>query len=360
MKTRVMFVDDDPMLLAGTRRQLGASLPDCDFVFCQSGLEAIDQADSQSPDIVFSDVRMPHMDGPTLLQYFEKSHPDTVRFAWTGQSSQDQLARVLSVAHQVIGKPCDRMVIRQAITTVAKYRQAMSRSWLQSRLTNLESVSHSKLSLASLASPLENGMSPNDQPDHFLVVESMFKSRLLCLANSNYYSPDAPVTTTGEAIDILGSDVIKTLLTFSPIEKYNTIGVDMCSQIADLIRRGVESANRAYQLALQQNFDKHQISEVVLAAMFHQFGRIQFVIHGNEEYLQLKRDAEVNGKDLSVLERQHFSTTQATVGAYSLYIWGMKETVCQAIANLDSLPLVTSPLDRVLQDAISKTASVTH
>ena len=39
MKTRIFFVDDDPMLLASTRRQLRRKLGDCELLFFEKALD---------------------------------------------------------------------------------------------------------------------------------------------------------------------------------------------------------------------------------------------------------------------------------------------------------------------------------
>ena len=42
MKTRIFFVDDDPMLLASTRRQLRRKLGDCELLFFEKATEALE------------------------------------------------------------------------------------------------------------------------------------------------------------------------------------------------------------------------------------------------------------------------------------------------------------------------------
>lgn len=119
-KPLVMFVDDDPMLLASTRRQIAMRLTECELVFCQSGKEALERAAETVPSIVFSDVRMPEMDGPELLQRIAEQYPDTLRYAWTGQVEASQQDRVNSVAHEVFTKPCSTESLCHTITESLK------------------------------------------------------------------------------------------------------------------------------------------------------------------------------------------------------------------------------------------------
>jgi len=106
VNTKIIFVDDDPMLLASTRRQLRRKLEGCEMLFFERATEALESMEHSPADIVLSDLRMPSMDGAEFLSIVLLRYPDTIRLAWTGQSEIERLNRVASVAHQVFSKPC--------------------------------------------------------------------------------------------------------------------------------------------------------------------------------------------------------------------------------------------------------------
>jgi len=106
MKTRIIFVDDDPMLLASTRRQLRRKIPDCEMLFFQKATEALESIEEIPANVVLSDLRMPEMDGAEFLARVAEIRPESIRLAWTGQSEVAQLERVFKIAHQVFSKPC--------------------------------------------------------------------------------------------------------------------------------------------------------------------------------------------------------------------------------------------------------------
>ena len=115
MKPLVMFVDDDPMILASIRRQLSRTMPAYDFVFCDSGAKALDEAAKRCPDVVFSDMRMPGMDGLAFLTEFLKQHPAAVCFAMTGQVAVTELTQIELLVRQVLNKPVDCTRIAELI-----------------------------------------------------------------------------------------------------------------------------------------------------------------------------------------------------------------------------------------------------
>jgi len=65
---RILFVDDEPNVLAGLKRMLYSLRNEWDMKFVTSGAEAL-QCLSESPfEVLVTDVRMPEMNGIELLQ----------------------------------------------------------------------------------------------------------------------------------------------------------------------------------------------------------------------------------------------------------------------------------------------------
>ena len=63
MSLRVLIVDDHPLMRSGIRTLLERTMPKVDIAEAVDGLEAIEWATSQSPDIVLMDISMPGLNG---------------------------------------------------------------------------------------------------------------------------------------------------------------------------------------------------------------------------------------------------------------------------------------------------------
>jgi DNA-binding NarL/FixJ family response regulator len=75
--TRILLVDDQPMLRMGYRMILDAQ-PDLNVVGeADNGLEAIELTNRLEPDIVLMDVRMPHLDGVQATERIVASGSDS-------------------------------------------------------------------------------------------------------------------------------------------------------------------------------------------------------------------------------------------------------------------------------------------
>ncbi len=72
---RILFVDDESKILDGIRRMLHADRERWDMQFAVGGEAALQACEAGSFDVVISDMRMPGMDGATLLGHIRDRFP---------------------------------------------------------------------------------------------------------------------------------------------------------------------------------------------------------------------------------------------------------------------------------------------
>ena len=82
-KRRILFVDDEPMVLKGLQRTLRKMRNDWEMAFASSSKEALDILEAEPYDVIVSDLRMPDMDGAQLLAEVKSRHR-----RWYGSSFQ--------------------------------------------------------------------------------------------------------------------------------------------------------------------------------------------------------------------------------------------------------------------------------
>ncbi len=107
MPKRLLFVDDEAMILDGLRRALHGMRGEWEMHFVDSAAAALQALDKQAYDAIVTDMRMPLMDGAQLLEAVKQRHPEMIRMVLSGQSSRAAVLRSISPAHQFLSKPCD-------------------------------------------------------------------------------------------------------------------------------------------------------------------------------------------------------------------------------------------------------------
>ena len=75
---KVMIVDDEIIVRVGFQSCINWEAYGCQVVStCESGGDAVEYMNRDVPDIVFTDIMMPGMDGIQLVKYISENHPDT-------------------------------------------------------------------------------------------------------------------------------------------------------------------------------------------------------------------------------------------------------------------------------------------
>lgn len=122
---RVLFVDDEPHVLAAIARHLRKSF---DLVTACGSADGLNRLAAEGPfHAVVADMQMPGMDGIEFLKYVHANYPDSARIMLTGNADQATLLRALEEAEiaRFLSKPCSPESLRDAIIdTIEKLKAA--------------------------------------------------------------------------------------------------------------------------------------------------------------------------------------------------------------------------------------------
>ena len=113
---KVLFVDDEPNILAAFSRQLGRKFM---IDTATGGEEALELICKEGPyAVVVSDLRMPGMDGIQLLNRVKEIEPDTVRFVLTGFADLQNTIEAVNKGYifRFLTKPCSDEDISRAVS----------------------------------------------------------------------------------------------------------------------------------------------------------------------------------------------------------------------------------------------------
>src|SRR3989440_3550084 len=143
---RVLIVDDDPALLQALPQTLRLRMSGVTVDTVDSAAAALEQISARDYDAIVTDIRMPGMDGLTLLAEILARRPDTPTLMITGHGEYDLALRCLrGGAYDFIQKPIDRdrfvASLHRAIEAHALSRREKDRrSALERCATELEKI----------------------------------------------------------------------------------------------------------------------------------------------------------------------------------------------------------------------------
>lgn len=236
-KLKVLFVDDEPMILEGLS-QLFDTTYDVHTVCC--GQEAIEYV-RQTPDIaiVVSDQRMPGLKGIDVLKAIKEISPDTIRILLTGFADADAILDSVNVGEvfRYVKKPwkpdeltaivslaaatyLSRKKAKEAKEVAAKLEaasmpetlsvQAMAMQELQKQ-RSIEEKFFDRLTQASAGNVEQVFQSPNGKPKILVVDDEQGVLTALSQLLSDTYEVFT-ARSADEAMELLKKDSFMTLL----------------------------------------------------------------------------------------------------------------------------------------------------
>ncbi len=176
MNARVLFVDDEPNVLDGIRRQLRKKV---DIKTATSGCEGLQIIQDEPPfAVVVADMRMPHMNGAEFLKKVRDISPDSVRIILSGQAELETTIEAVNNGHifRFLTKPCPAEELSVALdTAIEQYRLVrVEKELLQQTLSGavktlteilgmINPAAHSKAArIQNYAARIAEGMNFND------------------------------------------------------------------------------------------------------------------------------------------------------------------------------------------------------
>lgn len=118
---KLLIVDDEELTRTGLISAIDwTSLGIDEVLQADDGIHGLEKARLYSPEIILCDVRMPRMDGITMLERLEKLLPDSVPVFMSGYSDKEYLKAAIRLkAVSYIEKPLNPSEVSQAVREAA-------------------------------------------------------------------------------------------------------------------------------------------------------------------------------------------------------------------------------------------------
>jgi DNA-binding NtrC family response regulator len=103
----VMFVDDEPAILATLRRCITPICRQWDMEFFTSPCSALSALDQRPFEVIVSDMLMPEMDGAQFLDEAMRRLPQSIRIVLSGTVTEQMIGDSNVALHHFLPKPCN-------------------------------------------------------------------------------------------------------------------------------------------------------------------------------------------------------------------------------------------------------------
>ena len=345
MSNRILFVDDEPMLLKGLERSLHGMRNEWEMEFVPGGLEAL-AAMSQAPfDVVISDMRMPGMDGAQLLDQVRTRFSQTVRMVLSGQSDKAAVFRAIRPTHQYLSKPCDIEELKQKLRCALALRDVLDSADLKQRVSQIESVPSQPALFEAMWMQLESADPNLLEAADTVSRDPGMTAKLLQLVNSAFLGTASSLSCPRQALSIIGLDNLRSLVLSGGL--FSELSAALAERLAPIWRHSYASARFAQAIARCEEARGAMVQDCYAAGLLHEIGWIVLGSTYGEEFDRLcsKLNQEIAGEKR---EEEVFGSAHGPVGAYLLGLWGLSDPIVEAVAahhaprNVN--PTIFSPL----------------
>lgn len=350
-KKRLLFVDDETMLLDLYKMVFEDEQDRWEINFAPGGKEALAMMDEEPMDVLVSDMRMPGMSGAELVQEVMKRHPRTSRLIMSGYADSEQIAQCLGATHQFIAKPFELQNLRGTISRVCSLD-----SWLlDERLKSLVAQLRSLPSLPSLYFRIMEALASSDtsleQVGDIIASDPSMTAKILQLVNSAFFGIARRISNPVEAVQFLGVGRVRSLvLSLHVFSCFDEVRVKNFS-IERVWKHSMATGLIAQKISRMQKADRAFVDEAYVAGMLHDIGKVMLAASLPDQYEGAVNLAAEQKLTLVEAERETFGVTHAQVGAYLLGLWGLPITIVEAVAfhhnPMESAVKTFSPLTAV-------------
>jgi len=329
VRKRILFVDDEPMVLSGLERSLRTMRKEWDMHFVPGGQEALEAMARAPFDVVITDMRMPGIDGAQLLELVRGQFSQTVRMVLSGQSDRDAVFRSTKPTHQYFSKPCDIEELKKKLTRALTLRDVLDNPKLIELVSQMETVP----SLPSLCQSLRSLLqSPN--PSMAAVAEVVAQdpgmtAKLLQLVNSAFLGMASHQSNPGSAVSVIGIDNLRALMSLG---LYSEVAAPLVGKLESLWTHSRTTAVFARAIAKSEGVSENMIQDSFTAGLLHDIGQVVLASLCSDEYEEVVRCAEAKGISLVASEYRTLGSSHAQVGAYLLGLWGLPDSIVEAVA----------------------------
>jgi len=337
---RILFVDDEPLVLEGLRSMLRPQRKRWEMIFAGGGDAALAEMAREPVDVVVSDMRMPGMDGAALLRVIQQRHPGVVRIVLSGFAELETALRTVPVAHQFLVKPCDARMLENVVERACALNALIEEPAVRGLVGKFEHLPSLPDAYVELTREISNDHAKPSDIARIIEADPDLCAKVLQLVNSAFLGLGRDIADIEQAVSYLGTNMVKNLaLTVqvfgqpsrSPVDNLWVHRLQRHSLLVGTIARRMVAAN------------KQMAENAFIAGILHDVGKLLMFTERAEALAGMQAKARSERRPLHQVEYDAQGATHAELGGYLLGIWGLPYPVVEAVANHHAPRRVAQP-----------------
>jgi HD-like signal output (HDOD) protein len=333
--SRLLFVDDESLVLEGLRRTLHSMREQWDMTFVTGADQALEALARQPYDAIITDMKMPRMDGAQLLEEVKNRYPAIVRMVLSGQANQEAVLRSVGPAHQYLSKPCDPQEIKLRLAQAFVMRDLLHNETVRALVSGLRTIPSLPGMYYEIMAELRSEDASLVRIARIISKDAGMTAKVLQLANSAFMGVRYEVSNPTQAVTLIGTEMVRALVlsvhVFSQFEGHR--GTE--PYLTALWEHSIAVGCLAQRIAAGEKCGKGLVDESFTAGLLHEIGKLVLLAQMPKEYNAILEMVKDGPGSLASTERDQFGCTHAELGAYLMSIWGLPNPLIHAVAYHD-------------------------
>lgn len=332
LKKRILFVDDEPMVLRGLQRTLRKMRDVWDMAFASSAQEALAILDNNPMDVIISDMKMPEMDGTELLAQVKQRHPHVVRLILSGHVEQETTIKSVRFAHQCLSKPCDVEVLKQTLAKLFALRDILSDESIKKIVSQIESLPSLPAIYTQIMAEMQSDDPSIKNVGAIISRDISMTAKILQVVNSVFFGLPQKISNPQQAVMLLGLETIKSLVLSVKIFSEFSQKKNSWFNLDAIFNHSISVSTHAKAIVKSEKMNQEVINYSLMAGLLHDLGKLILATNFKDTYRQLLTESQNSTHELWELEYETFGTTHAEIGAYLMGLWNLENPIIEAIA----------------------------
>lgn len=318
---KVMFVDDEIMILNGLKRSFFRSK--WELLFANSANKALQILEQEPVDFIISDMRMPGMNGADFLERVSVLYPQIVRIILSGHSDEEAAKKASFVAHQWFNKPCQPKLLQDVLNHIYLVRNSLPNITVQEVVGKIKILPSPPKVYMRLSASLNDKSIDMQKISEIIADDPALVAKILQLTNTSFFSNGKQVESLTEAITRLGIDLVCSIVIAA--ETYDKINEILGYSIADEQKHCLSTARLAASMV-----EPSIRQETILVGLLHNIGKL-ILCQLSPETMASYIKQRVIGDDNIELEQRLFNADHTQLAGYLLHLWNFSYNLIENI-----------------------------
>ena len=211
MNISILFVDDEPRIIQSHQRSFRKK-KEWDLFFAESGKEALEILSKNNIDAVVTDMRMPVMDGATLLKIITEKYPKIIRMILSGQSDQVEIMKAVPFTHYFFSKPINFKELNKKIEEIMEGSSYLKNQIIIDLINGLKNIPSVPEIYFEVQKELKKNNSSIKKIGSIITKDPAMSAGVLRCVNSSFFGLAKKEYDPVHAVILLGEEIVQGLI----------------------------------------------------------------------------------------------------------------------------------------------------